>query len=208
MLFVIVYNPLPGDWYVAAYLEPFEENLGGFFHRCRYSLGSIALWSRAESVDLILPNSNLEGKQSSSNFQTRKHFSYYKWFVPDDAHRFKLVISKCTVKLLHPRPSLNNDSCIDYISYRGRALPIHDPDMTSGTRQRSSKPLSVGESVTFIEERPIRSSYYYMLVVSHGQVTFDIDVRFYGCGQVGLYGPSQREWYLNERGLMYGLVCG
>jgi hypothetical protein len=107
--------------------------------------------------------------------------------------------------LKHYRASFNNDSCIDYVAYRGRALPIHDPDMTSGNGQKSSKKLSAGQNITFIEERPIRSSYYYMLVVSHGRVTFDIDVKYYGCGQVGLYGPSQREWYLNERGLMYGL---
>jgi hypothetical protein len=35
-----VYNPLPGSWFVAAYLEPFSETLG-FKHKCKYSLGSI-----------------------------------------------------------------------------------------------------------------------------------------------------------------------
>ena len=174
-------------------------------HRCRYSLGSIAIWSRAESVDLILTNSGAETEQNTQLYQTRKHFSYYKFFVPDDAHRFKLTISNCFVNLKHYRASFNNDSCIDYVAYRGRALPIHDPDMTSGYGQKSSKSLSTIKNVTFIEERPLRSSYYYVLVVSHGRVTFNIDIKYYGCGQVGLYGPSQREWYLNERGLMYGL---
>ena len=202
---IVVYNPLPGDWYASAYLEQFEENLGGFLHRCRYSLGSIAIWSRAESVDLILPSSAGDGVNDSHQYQTRKHFSYYKFFVPDDAHRFKLTISNCFVNLKHYRASFNNDSCIDYIAYRGRALPIHDPDMTSGNGQKSSKNLSAGNNITFHEERPFRSSYYYMLVVSHGRVTFEIDVKHFGCGQVGLYGPSQREWYLNERGLMYGI---
>ena len=175
-------------------------------HRCRYSLGSIAIWNRAESVDLILTNSG--GEDSFQHqYHTRKHFSYYKFFIPDDAHRFKLTISNCFVNLKHYRATFNNNSCIDYVAYRGRALPIHDPDnISSGNGQKSSaKHLSTGNNITFIEERPLRSSYYYMLVVSHGRVTFNIDVRYYGCGQVGLYGPSQREWYLNERGLMYGL---
>lgn len=35
-----VYNPLPGSWFVAAYLETFSESLG-FHHKCKYSLGSI-----------------------------------------------------------------------------------------------------------------------------------------------------------------------
>ena len=153
-----VYNPLPGDWYASAYLEPFEERLGGFMHRCRYSLGSIAIWSRAESVDLILTNSGGETEPNTQLYQTRKHFSYYKFFVPDDAHRFKLTISNCFVNLKHYRASFNNDSCIDYVAYRGRALPIHDPDMSSGNGQKSSKSLSTIKNVTFIEERPLRSS--------------------------------------------------
>jgi hypothetical protein len=35
-----VYNPLPGSWFVAAFLDPFSEALG-FRHKCKYSLGSI-----------------------------------------------------------------------------------------------------------------------------------------------------------------------
>ena len=58
---VHVYNPLPGSWFVAAYLvtspsEVDDQIVAGLRHRCRYSLGSVALWSRKEDVDLILPN--------------------------------------------------------------------------------------------------------------------------------------------------------
>ena len=57
---VHVYNPLPGSWFVAAYLvsgaSDDDDELTGLRHRCRYSLGSVALWSRKEDVDLILPN--------------------------------------------------------------------------------------------------------------------------------------------------------
>ncbi len=38
-----IYNPLPGSWFVAAFLEPFSESLG-FRHKCKYSLGSIGKW--------------------------------------------------------------------------------------------------------------------------------------------------------------------
>ena len=52
-----VYDPLPGTWYAAAYLIPFEEKIiqQGIHQKCRYSLGSIALWSRADSVELVSP---------------------------------------------------------------------------------------------------------------------------------------------------------
>jgi hypothetical protein len=48
-----VYNPMPGSWFIAAYLEPMDEPLGFLQNKCRYSLGSIALWTNADNVDLI-----------------------------------------------------------------------------------------------------------------------------------------------------------
>lgn len=44
-----VYNPLPGSWFVAAYLETFSETLG-FKHKCKYSLGSIGKILRTKIV--------------------------------------------------------------------------------------------------------------------------------------------------------------
>jgi len=57
----------------------------------------LALWNKADSVELILPN------QNNQNFVTKKHFSYYKFFVPDDVDHFKLKLSNCIVRL-HERP--------------------------------------------------------------------------------------------------------
>ncbi len=44
-------------------------------------------------MELILPN------LPNQNFVTKKHFSYYKFFVPDDVDKFKLKISNCIVRL-------------------------------------------------------------------------------------------------------------
>ena len=40
-------------------------------------------------------------------------------------------------------------------------------------------------------------------MVSHGEVEFKVDLRFKDCGEPGLYGRRQRDWYLSERGLMW-----
>jgi hypothetical protein len=45
------------------------------------------LWNRAESVELLLPN---VGRQT---FRTKKHFSYYKFFVPYDVDHFRLTVA-------------------------------------------------------------------------------------------------------------------
>ena len=75
---------------------------------------SSALWNRAESVELILPNA---GKQK---FRTKKHFSYYKFFVPDDVDHFRLTLSSCVVTLQQRPVGLHADDCIDYVAYRGK----------------------------------------------------------------------------------------
>ena len=93
-----VYNPLPGSWFAVAYLSPFEQP-HGLLKKCRYSLGSIALWTKADSVELIMPN------MQSQSFVTRRHFSYFKFFVQEDVDAFKLVISNCKVQVRTSRPN-------------------------------------------------------------------------------------------------------
>ena len=73
-----------------------------------------ALWNRAESVELILPNS------PSQNFRTKKHFSYYKFFVPEDVDHFRVVISGCRVRLRQRPLGLHGEDCIDYVAMRGK----------------------------------------------------------------------------------------
>ena len=185
-----VYNPQPGSWYAVAYLSPFEEN-HGLLQKCRYSLGSIALWTRAETVDLILPN-------LPQSFRTRKHFSYYKFHVSDDVDVFKLVLHNCQVKIRQPRPNLSSESCIDFVDIRAGAFPFNRHSSSTGKSNISS-----ADNATFFEPRPHKSTTYYMIVVSHGEVTFEVNLAYRTCGETGLYGKQQREWYLSERGLMW-----
>ena len=56
--------------------------------------------------------------------------------------------------------------------------------------------------MTFTESRPYKSQYYYVLVVTKGLVSYSVQLKFGGCGNSGLYGPSQRDWYMVERGLI------
>ena len=79
-----------GSWFAAAYLEPTNEPQGFLRQQCRYSLGSIALWNRAENVALIQPN-QLE------TFQTTRHFSYYKFYIPEEINQFTVTLSNCKV---------------------------------------------------------------------------------------------------------------
>ena len=62
--------------------------------------------------------------------------------------------------------------------------------------QQEWKNLSSNATATFIENRPYEGVYYYVLVVSNGRVGFDINLKINHCGDSGIYGPSQKDWYL------------
>ena len=111
---------ISGSWFAAAYLEPTNEPQGFLRQQCRYSLGSIALWNRADNVELIQPN-----KQES--FITSRHFSYFKFYVPQDTNHFTLTVANCSVLLKTGRALANNESCVQYIGMRAKALPLHQP---------------------------------------------------------------------------------
>jgi hypothetical protein len=132
-------------------------------------------------------------------YTTRKHFSYYKFFVPEDISQFVLTLSNCSLAIRKSRPQLNNESCIEYVGLRATALPLHKPS----NFQQEWRNLSSGLTATFTENRPFEATYYYVLVVSHGRVSFHVDLQLNHCGESGLYGPGQRDWYLNERGLIW-----
>ena len=69
----ILHNILIFIRFAAAYLAPYEEKIvqQGLHHRCRYSLGSIALWSRAAGVEQVLAG-------QPRRHSTTRHAQYYK----------------------------------------------------------------------------------------------------------------------------------
>jgi len=105
-----IYAPLSGSWFAVAYLEPFNEPVGFLRKPCRYSLGSIALWNKAENVARIQP-------YRQEQFVTQKHFSYYKFYSPDDISQFSLTLSNCASLLKHSRPLINNQTCIGNVQF-------------------------------------------------------------------------------------------
>jgi len=187
-----IYNPLPGSWFAMAFLSPFEEKITqqGLLHKCRYSLGSIAHWTKAEQIELIIPF-------KKQTYSTKKHFSYYKFFIPDNVDKFELQLSNCTIKHQIKKKLFGRKDCIEYTNLRSSGLPRHDPHV------KGYMNISEGRGVVFKEERPYKSTYYYILIVSSAVINFDIEMSYTDCGEAGLYGRNQRSWYLTEQGFKY-----
>lgn len=55
--------------------------------------------------------------------------------------------------------------------------------------------ISAGGNVSFVEMRPFLSTYYYVLVVTQGQVMFDLSLDFYGCKLIFF----DTNWYILSR---------
>ena len=187
-----VYNPLPGTWYAAAYLIPFEEKIiqQGIHQQCRYSLGSIALWSVADSVQTINPH-------VTGTYVTRKHFSYFKFYIGDNVQRFTVSLSDCQVSSRQPHSGPGSGECIEYVSMRARGLPAHT------VQQGGITDIGVNTTVSLTEERPYRDVYYYLLVVTSNTVSFTFNLDYKECGKPGLYGKKQKDWVMTEEGLKY-----
>ena len=69
--------------------------------------------------------------------------------------------------------------------------------------QQEWRNLSTNATAIFTEKRPYEAVHYYLLIVSHGRVSFNVRLKMNHCGDSGIYGPVQRKWYLNERGLVW-----
>nr|CAD7443221.1 unnamed protein product [Timema bartmani] len=160
-----IYNPLPGNWFVAAYMANWNDNLQqeGLGLKCHYSLGSVALWAQIEGIPIITPG-------VPRNFTTLEAFSYYKIFIPTGTWQFSVTVSNCT---FHVKSFLRFNKadtyCIEGLALEARALPPYD--LKSGVGNLTTKTQH-----SFIENEPFTDGYYYLLVISKSQVNFTIHV--------------------------------
>ena len=67
------------------------------------------------------------------------------------------------------------------IFFGHQALPLHEPRVWRDDETQSASNISSGGNATFVEMRPFLSAYYYVLVVTQGQVNFDLTLDFFGC---------------------------
>ncbi|XP_071520688.1 post-GPI attachment to proteins factor 6-like isoform X2 [Panulirus ornatus] len=168
-----VYNPLPGSWFAAAYIPNWNEQMQqeGIIHKCRYSLGSIAMWSQKEHIQTL----NIGVKQS---VRTHENLSYYRFYVPSHTWFLQVNISHCHML----EQIINRDTgerlfrwCIRSLALSARSLPMYNPN--GGVAN-----ITQGGSHVFTEMRPYSDGYYYLLVDSEGETGIDITIHTKECG--------------------------
>ncbi|XP_066997236.1 post-GPI attachment to proteins factor 6 isoform X2 [Anabrus simplex] len=167
-----VNNPLPGNWFVAAYISHWDQHVQqeGIGHKCHYSLGSVALWSQVMGIPVISPG-------VPKIVTTVDHFSYYKIFIPAGTWHFSVKISNCEFEISSVALFHNNSSmlyCIQSLALRARALPSYNPLISVGN-------LTEDAEYIFTETEPYTDSFYYLLVISESQVSFKVDVTTTEC---------------------------
>ncbi|GFG39492.1 hypothetical protein Cfor_00487 [Coptotermes formosanus] len=168
-----MYNPLPGNWFVAAYISHWDQHVQqeGLGHKCHYSLGSVALWSQVMGIPVVSPG-------VPKTVVTVDNASYYKIFIPAGTWHFTVKISHCQFHS-HSVVSFNNSSdtmpyCIQSLALQARALPTYNPRNGVGN-------LTTDSEFTFTETEPYTDGYYYLLVVSESQVSFNLAVTTADC---------------------------
>lgn len=100
-------------------------------------------------------------------------FYFTRIFIPAGTWHFTVKISHCQFHL-HSAVSFNNNSdtlpyCIQSLALEARALPTYNPRNGIGN-------LTTDSEYTFTETEPYTDGYYYLLVVSESQVSFNLAV--------------------------------
>ncbi|XP_043483098.1 post-GPI attachment to proteins factor 6-like isoform X3 [Leptopilina heterotoma] len=159
-----VYSPLPGDWFVGAYLSHWDEKVQqqGLGHKCRYSIGSVALWNQMGDIQNIPL-----GYQKT--MKTSEAISYYKIFIPSGTWHFQVQIWGCN--FIRKTDNDMRIPCILGLALEARVLPVFNH-----THLSSIGNLTNSDTYTFTELSPYEDSYYYLLVISNTTITFNVEV--------------------------------
>ncbi|XP_076039876.1 post-GPI attachment to proteins factor 6 isoform X2 [Oratosquilla oratoria] len=182
-----LYNPLPGSWFAAAYIPNWNEQMQqeGIVHKCRYSLGSIAMWSQKERVRTL----NIGAPQ---HIRTTENFAYYRFYVPSFTWFLKVNISDCQVREERINPETGEllfRWCMKGVSLRARALPPYDvyDDVASN--------ISRGGGHVMTVTHPYADGYYYLLVSTEGETDVKVTITTKECGGTlkHLHGQNIRE---------------
>ncbi|XP_066591112.1 post-GPI attachment to proteins factor 6-like isoform X2 [Prorops nasuta] len=164
-----VYGPQSGDWFVGAYMTYWDEKVQqqGLGHKCHYSIGSVAVWNQANSIQNIFSG-------SKQILKTKETISFYKVYIPSGTWSFKIQIWGCnfTTSLSHK----NQNFCIKSLALKGRSLPVYN----------HTQPIKIGnittrDSYTFKEYSPFEDSYYYLMVISESIIEFNVQVTLSDC---------------------------
>ncbi|XP_043279412.1 transmembrane protein 8B-like isoform X2 [Venturia canescens] len=114
---VPVNSPEPGDWFVGAYMSHWDEKVQqqGLGHKCRYSIGSVAIWLQTNGMQTIPMG-------YKKKMRTMEPSNYYKIYIPSGTWHFRVTISGC--KPVFRTSNETSDLCIRGLALEGRVLPI------------------------------------------------------------------------------------
>ncbi|XP_046426903.1 post-GPI attachment to proteins factor 6-like isoform X1 [Neodiprion fabricii] len=164
-----VYGPEPGDWFVTGYLSHWDKKVQqqGLGHKCRYTLGSVAIWTQTSGIQDIPIG-------TQKFLHTNEPMSYYKIYIPSSTWHFRVHVWGCnfTLRAYHD----SNTPCIKGLALKGRTIPIYNESHPSSIGN-----LTISDSYTFTILSPYQESYYYLLVISGSVIDFNVMVSISEC---------------------------
>ncbi|KAI4473079.1 hypothetical protein M0802_016327 [Mischocyttarus mexicanus] len=164
-----VYGPQAGDWFVAAYLSHWDKKVQqqGLFHKCHYSIGSIALWEEVSAIKNVPVGYQV-------TLKTKETSSYYKIYVPSGISTLRVYIWGCN-STVHSFRNIHKP-CIKNVALQGRVLPVFNNTPSSNIGN-----LTMMDSYMFTISSPYEDSYYYLLIISDSIIEFNIKVSLSEC---------------------------
>ncbi|XP_064477187.1 post-GPI attachment to proteins factor 6-like [Ornithodoros turicata] len=161
-----VINPLPGSWFVVAFLADLSHEIKqqGIRHNCQYSLGSMAAWTHEPNIFLL-------NAGSPFNITTPSQQYLFKVYAPDGTWQLEIKISSCTnLSSNHTSTGpLDVQHCVQMFGVRAQALPFAEDANTTGLR------------FSRVIHQPEAEVYYYIIVDSEKHMGYSITVEAKDC---------------------------
>ncbi|KAM7287184.1 post-GPI attachment to proteins factor 6 [Ixodes scapularis] len=162
-----VMNPLPGSWFVVAFLRDSSRKIKqqGIHRACQYSLGSMAAWTHKPDVVLLTAGSFV-------NVTTPSQLSTFKVYVPDGTWQIEVKVVSCVAlspNSTSPVAAPSVQPCVRKFGLRPSALPFfEDTNLTSAEFSK-------------IVPQPEMEVYYYLTVASDSHVGYSLVVDVTDC---------------------------
>lgn len=161
-----VLNPLPGSWFVIAFLKESSRQIKqqGIHRSCQYSLGSMAAWTHNHNVILLNAGTHL-------NVTSPPQLAVFKVYVPDGTWQLQVRVLACFDFSSNSSSSESGvvQPCVRKFGLRARALPYPEDVNTTGDEFHRIVP------------QPEMEAYYYITVAADMHVGYSIVAEVKDC---------------------------
>ncbi|CAG0886422.1 unnamed protein product [Darwinula stevensoni] len=183
---VNVTNPIPGHWYILAYLNSEDDRITqkDLAVKCLATVYIEGEYHVTNDVIIILPQ--VHDYQDIKLYQSVTGSQLYKFYVPSDTWRVRVNITKC-LRVVHPDSDTSAEDmrgCSLLLSVSPAAFPNI---LRNNTMWKNCSEEAGDEGSCTLDFTPKEDAWHYLSVSAYGStVSFALSVGYHSCSYEAL----------------------